>query len=418
MNKKIRIIIAIIAFLVSVIPKAARAEEPLTLERALSLAFENNPRMIEARKAIDAAKGDLITARTFANPEVEFEIGGLKKNEKGKRKTNLDSFEIRQGFDPPGVRGAKSKIAQNEVLIRQELVKSVWSQVYAEAREVYSRIILNKKELELTNENLNILRQFFSRVQQRFQSGQALKNDVQRAKIELFDAENAYLAAEKELKTNKARLNLILGRAMDTFFEIEEELKDEELQLDLQELTQTAFSKSPAIKSEDLALNSRTANLTKEQLNRLPSPFVGFQRTTEEYENDSAVVVGFSVPLWNFNQGEVKKAKAEKDAQIVKTQAAKREVAFNAFEAYLNAELTHRQLELLKKSLEEANELLHLANLRYSEGEINFLQFLDQVKTATETRIKYYEGLFNLNKAINELEKTIYASARKEEFLK
>lgn len=418
MNRKIRIIITITAFLISSIPNMAQAGETLTLEKVLSLAYENNPRMIEAAKAVEAAKGDLMTARAFSNPEVEFEIGGLKKNELGERKTNLDSFEARQGFDPPGVRGKKSKIARSEVLIRQEEVKSTWSQVYAETRGIYSRIILNKKELELTSENLNILRQFFSRVQQRFQSGQALKNDVQRAKIELLDAENSYLSAEKELKINKARLNLLLGRAMDNLFEIEEELKDEELRLDLQELTREAFSKSPTMKSEDLALNSKTANLTKEQLSRLPSPFVGFQRTTEEYENDSSLVVGFSVPLWSLNQGEVKKAQAEKEAQTAKTQEVKRELAFSVFEAYLNAELAHRQLELLKKSLEEANELLSLANLRYSEGEIDFINFLDQVKTAAQTRIKYYQGLFNLNKAINELEKIVYASVRKEEYLR
>ena len=217
MNRKTQIIIVITAFLVSGIPKIARAEETLTLEKALSLAYENNPSMIEAAKAVDAAKGDLITARAFSNPEVEFEIGGLKKNELGERKTNLDSFEVRQGFDPPGVRGKKNKIARNEVLIQQEAVKAAWSQVYAETRGIYSQIILNKKELELTSENLNILRQFFSRVQQRFQSGQALKNDVQRAKIELLDAENSYLSAEKELKINKARLNLFLGRAWIIF---------------------------------------------------------------------------------------------------------------------------------------------------------------------------------------------------------
>jgi len=417
MNKKILILSILTAFLLSVIPKSTYAEEALTLEKSLSLAFENNPRLIEVRSGIDAAKGDLITARTFANPEVEFEIGGLKKNEEGKRKTNLDSFEVRQGFDPPGVRGLKSKIAKNEILIQQESLKAVWSQVYVQVREAYSQVIIDKKKLELAQDNLDILRQFFSRVQQRFQSGQALKNDVQRAKIELLDAENAYLAVEKELKINKAKLNLLLGRAMDTLFEIEEELKDEELQLDLQELTQVAFSKSPLIKSDTIALNSKTANLTKEQLNRLPSPFVGFQRTTEEYENDSAVILGFSVPLWNFNQGEVQKAKAAKDTQIAKLKAAKREVAFNVFEAYLNVELAHRQLELLKKSLEEANELLHLANLRYGEGEIDFINFLDQTRTSTQARVKYYEGLFGLNKAASELEKAIYASVRKEEYL-
>ena len=112
------------------------------------------------------------------------------------------------------------------------------------------------------------------------------------------------------------------------------------------------------------------------------------------------------------------KARAEKEAQITRVEAVKREIAFSVFEAYLNAELTHRQFELQKKSLEEANELLHLANLRYSEGEINFLSFLDQVKAATETRVRYYEGLFNLTKAITELEKAVYMSVRQEGYLK
>lgn len=416
MSKKLLILSAITAFLVSAIPMAY-AEEALTLEKALSLARENNPSMVEAIKAVEGAKGDLITARSLPNPEAEFEISGLKKDEEGGRDPHLGGFEIRQGFDPPGVRGIKSKIAKNQIMMRQESVKAVWSQVYAEVRSVYAHIIIDKKKLELAQENLDILRQFFSRVQQRFQSGQALKNDVQRAKIELFDAENAYLAAEKELKTNRAKLNLLLGRSMDTSFEIEEELRDEELQFDLKELTETAFSKNPAIKSEDLALNSKTANVTKERLNRLPSPFVGFKRTNEDYDNDYAAVVGFSVPLWNLNQGEVKKAKAEKEAQAVRTEAVKREVAFNVFETYLNAEFAHRQLELLKKSLEEANELLHLANLRYSEGKIDFINFLDQTRTSIQARVKYYEGLFSLNNAVSELEKTIYASVRKEGYL-
>lgn len=418
MSKKIRIAVTIIAFIMSAIPRLAYADEVLTLEKSLSLAFENNPRMIEARKNIDASKGDLITARSLPNPEAEFEIGGLKKNDEGERKSNLDSFEIRQGFDPPGVRGLKNKISKRQISIQEESLKVVWSQVYAEIRETYSRIILDKKRQELANEKLNIMRQFLSRVQQQFQSGKALKNDLQRAKLELLDAENVFLASEKEIKTDKAKLNLLLGHPMETLFEIEEELKEEELILDLNKLTQAALSKNPDIKMQELVLASKENNLSKEQLNRLPSPFIGFKRTNEDYDNDYAAVVGFSVPLWNLNQGEVKKAKAEKEAQDTKVEAVKREIAFGVFEAYLNAELAHRQFELQKKSLEEANELLHLANLRYSEGEINFLSFLDQVKAATETRVRYYEGLFNITKAITELEKAVYMSVRQEGYLK
>src|SRR3989338_6168444 len=118
MNKRILIISAAIAFLVSIIPKI-HAEESLSLEKALSLAYENNPRMIEAKKSIDAAKGDLITARTLSNPEAEFEVGGFKGGDDTEHRGNLDSFEIRQGFDPPGVRGLKAKIAIKEVAIQE-----------------------------------------------------------------------------------------------------------------------------------------------------------------------------------------------------------------------------------------------------------------------------------------------------------
>jgi outer membrane protein TolC len=130
------------------------------------------------------------------------------------------------------------------------------------------------------------------------------------------------------------------------------------------------------------------------------------------------VVVGFSFPLWGGNRGQIQRAMAEKEAQWVRLDATRREAAFEVYQAYLEAELAQKQLDSLNKSLEEANELLHLADLRYSEGEMDFINYLDQVRTVAETRVQYYEGLFNLNKTITELEKTVYTSMRKEAYLK
>lgn len=406
----------IIIFFISIV--GAEPTATISLEEALKIAYTDNPRMIEAKKSIDASKGDLITAKTLANPEVELEIGGLKKNEEGERKANLDNIAFKQNFDPLGVRWLKSKIAKNDVRIHEESLRSVWSEVYSEIREAHTKIILDKKSLELANDNLNVFRQFFSQVQQRFQSGKTLKNDVQRSKIELLKAENEYLFAEKELKTDKAKLNLLLGRSMDIPLDIKEDLKEEILKLNLQELTDMAFSKTPNLKISQYELDSKRKNLTKEQLNRLPSFALGFQKTNEDFEKDYSAIVAVSVPFWNLNQGEVKKAKAEKEAQEVKTEAVKREVGFDVYQAYLDAEVNQKQIDLLRKSLEESNELLRLANLRYSEGEIDFINYIDQVKTVAETRVHYYEGLFNLNKSISELEKVVYSSLRQEDYLK
>ena len=404
--------------LASIATVSVYAEETLTLDRALMTAYENNPRMIEAKRGVEAAKGSSITVGALPDPEVEFEIGGLKKNEDGKRRANLDKFGIQQEFEPLGVRGLKSEIAGNRILIQEESVRAVWSEIYLKVRENYNKIILHKKQMELAKDNLNILRQFYSRVEIHFQSGKAIKNELQRAKIELLGAETDYLAAEKEFKVDKAKLNLLLGRAVDTPFDIKEELKEEELELDFKELARLALMQRPDIKREELTLDSKARNLTKEQLSRLPSPFVGFERTRTDYENDFSIRIGMSLPLWDLNQDEVRKARAEKEAQKVKVESVKREVALDVYEAYLTSELAHRQFALLKKSLEEANELLRLADLRYSEGEIDFINFLDQVRIANQTRIKYYEGLFSLTNTISQLEKAVYTSLRKEKYLK
>jgi len=407
-------LLTLIAIIVCGAWSSSEAEEDLTLERALSIARSSNPRVVEALKMVDASKGELITARALPDPEVEFELAGFKKNEDGQRDVYLGSFEVRQGFEPIGTYGLKARIAKNEVSARGESKKSVWAAVYAEVRAVYSRIILDKKRLELASGNLDVYRRFYSQVELRYQSGKALKNEIQRSKIELLRAENGYIVAEKEIKADKASLNLLLGRSMEYAFSVEEELKEETLAVSLSEATSTACALSPDIRVETLRLDSEKRNLAKEQLSRLPSPYVGFKNMNESYDKDYELIIGASMPLWDLNQGEVQKARAQKEAQETRLEAMERAVAFNVYQAYLDVELGQKQLELLKKSLEEANELLRVADLSYSEGGIDFINFLDQVKTATETRMRYYEGLFALGNAISRLEQVMYTSLRKE----
>lgn len=420
MNKKLRnifIILILIYFSPPSFGQEAAENHPLAFKEALQTAYENNPRMIEARKTIQAAQGDLITTRTLLNPEMEAEIGGLKKNEEGERKGSLETVSIVQPFEPPGVRELKTKIAKNEVKITQEALKSVWSNVYSEVRSAYMKIILGKKKLELAQDNVSTMRQLFSNVQIRFQSGQGFKNDLQRAKIELLKAENDYLTAEKEIKIDRGRLNLLLGRSLDIPFDIKEELKVEDLKLDLKKLMGLAF-KRPDLKIEQLRTDSKNKNLMKEQLNRLPSFSVGFQKTNSDYDKDYAALVSVSIPLWNLNQGEVKKAKAQKEIQEVRLHVVEKEIGFDVYQAYLNAETSQKQVEFLKESVEEANEFIRLADLNYREGEIDFINYRDQVKTAAETKVRYYEGIFNLDQSISELERAIYGSLREGEFLK
>ena len=242
-NKILIINITLIIMLLSKMSYSGYSNN-LTLDKALELAYDNNPRMIEVRQSIVSAKGEKISAMALADPEVEFEIGGLKKEEGEERHINLDKFKIKQDFDPLGVYWIRNRIAKNDILVQEEALKDVWGVVYSEVREAYNKLILDNKRSELAQENLNILRQFFSKVQLRFKSGRALKNDVQRAKIEMLKSETEYLLVEKEVKEDKAKLNLLMGRPIEKVISIEEELEVEKLNLNLKELREMALKET------------------------------------------------------------------------------------------------------------------------------------------------------------------------------
>lgn len=396
---------------------SAQTPELLSLQDALTFAYQHNPRLAEARENIKGAQGELLSARTFANPQIEAEIGGLKKDGEGRREGNLDTLAFKQSFDPPGVRYLESQMARNEVAIQHEFLKSVWSEVYLDVRTIYARVVLDKKKLELKKSNLKAMRQFFSNVQLRYQSGQTLKNNLQRARIELSRTESDYLKAENDLNIDKARLNLVLGRPRDIQFDIKDELAEEKLELDLDGLIAAALANRPDVKIEETEFDSKKKNVRKEQLNRLPSYSFGFQRADEDDEEDYAALVEISIPLWDLNNGEVKKSKAQREAQRIKLEAMKNEVAFEVYVAYEDARLALKQLALFKKSLEESHEMFRLAGLRYKEGEIDFINYLDQVKASLDSRMQYYHSLYQLNQSISALEKSIYSSLRGEEFL-
>ncbi|MDP8249037.1 MAG: TolC family protein [Candidatus Tritonobacter lacicola] len=391
--------------------------ESLSLQEALELAYQRNPRMIEARNAIVSARGKRITESTFADPEVEFEIGGLKK-ESGERDTGLKKFGVRQEFDSPGVLWMKSRIAKNDVFSEEEALKEVWSRIYSQVRDAYYTVLLEEKESEVAGDNLKVLRQFLDRVTVRFQSGEVLRNDLQRAKIEVLDGENSLLVAQKKLRTEKAALNLLIGQDIRVEYVLVESPRYEELKGSFEQLLDTAIHSRPDVKRAEIFLDSMEKSLTKEKLSVLPAPFVAFERSMEDYDDDYKILLGFSIPFWNWNIGKMKSSRADRETAESNLQALKRDVSYEVHNAFLDTQLANKQFSIAKKAITEANELLRLADLRYGEGKMSYLDYIDQVRTVMESRLRYHRSLFEFNRMVTKLEQVTYSSLRDEDYLK
>ncbi len=321
-------------------------------------------------------------------------------------------------FDPPAVLWLKSRIARNEIASAEDSLKGVWSEVYRAVRDLYYTVQLKAKEIEVAEDNLNVLRRFLDRVAQRFQVGEVLQNDLQRARVEVLQGESRVLVARKELHSSRAEFNLLLGREMKQEYSLSDAPEYEELKTGYDELLAIALARRPDLKRGRTTLDSKDKELLKEKFSILPAPFVGFEREMEDFDNDYKILLGFTMPLWNLNVGEIQRARAERNTAENDLFALQRTVSVEVHNAFLESQLADRQVAIASKALTEANELLRLADLHYGEGKISYLDYIDQVKTVTQTRLSHAKSIYHFNQSVTRLEQVIYSSVRNENHLK
>jgi outer membrane protein, heavy metal efflux system len=113
-------------------------------------------------------------------------------------------------------------------------------------------------------------------------------------------------------------------------------------------------------------------------------------------DNGLVAELGFPLPLWNQNQGNIKKAKFE----LLKTGNEGKKLWLiletklsNAYEELMKA---YREAEQFKNILLEASsQSSDLALEGYREGKFDYLEVLEAKRTFFEIQEKYIESLVN-----------------------
>ncbi len=394
--------------LLNLFGSSAFAQEGFSLEQALSTAYSQNPKMIEARKEISASKGRWIQAEALPDPRLELNVGGLRKDENGSHNPEADVVALKQPLDPFGTRFLKARIAHDGVNIAKDQLTIAWAEVSVQVKETYARILAEEKGLEVARGNLETTRQFLSQVETRFQSGNSAKSDLIRARIEVAKAEDDLLVTEKNLKVSQGQLSLLLGRNVEDAIALSDSLEYEPLHEEYTSLTEQALGDRADLRIEKTRLSSAKKGFWSAVFKAVfPQMSIGIERSTQSFNNDISLLLEASYPLWGFNFGKVKEAKAEKEKQSIHLDAFKRQIGLEVYQAFLEAELSDKRVVLQKKSLDEANELLRQITVRYEEGEIAFLAYLENIKTIKETRLGYFNALKNYKERVAILDQVV-----------
>ena len=392
-----RILVTIVSVLLFMPLAAGEGLERLSLEEALQIAWQRNPRLLQARQEMEAARGRWIQDRALPNPEVEIETTELSKGIHGGSTVGEDSIALSQEVDVLGKFWLRGKAGKADYQATQHLLQRVWSEVAFEVTQTYNNLLLSAQRVGVAREVLTLTRGFLDHVQLRYNAGEVLRNELLRAQIESAKAENAVLQAEKQVTLDTATLNILLGREAQEPLALIDQFTYQPHDIDPDQLLSQALQQRPDLKAREAAIRAQRNRWRLAISNILDNPTVSAIGTRELGESGKEQVFGLAIrwpiPFWNQNRGAIREAKAELTRREVEYEAFKREVGLEVVSAIAEARIAQRQVTVWKTGVEQANDLVRLASQQYREGDINFITYLEHLATVRETKVAYVEAL-------------------------
>lgn len=388
-----------------------KANEPLTLEEALSIAKQNNPKIIEAQKMCEIAETKYKNSKKLKNPELDIDVSKLVYDLEDQSTLDEDYLEgevrINQSIQTWGKRGLSIGVAKDEKQQAEYEYQSIWMEVSRQIKEQYSETLLHQKEIELTRDSLDRAQRLLEQVNIKFNEGKARNHELSRSKLEVANARNDYLEAENGFNISLGRLNILLGRNMGEVITLKDNLTPRKLEQNYDELLNIALLERADVLSLESQVFKKEKMLKMAKKLRLPDVILGLFIERENEIYSAGAGISFELPIWNQSQQDIKEAVLEKEIAESNLAALKKEVELDVYSAFKNTIFAKKSFSNLQEAIKEANELLRIITIEYQEGEVTFLIYLEGLASYKSTKKNYLTSLANYANKLAVLEQAI-----------
>lgn len=386
----------------------------ITVEQAINEALQNNPGLQADQVNFQIAESSVTTARLRPNPTLTLGDSYLAYINGYNLDKGANASEVAGRVDVPVERGGKRKLRVETAEYNKKIAQTQFLDSIRKLRlEVASScidVLQAKSNLALVLDNLSTFEELVKINDVRVKAGAINPQDLARSKVAMHQFQSNVKRAELELCNAKIKLQSFLGRKkmLDTF-DIEGELKVtlKNPDLELAALQEMAISSRPDLKALEFTKEQSQTSLKLQQANAKVDYSVGIQyQRTLANEDFNSVGLSFSVPLpvFNRNQGEIERVRAEHD-QLARRRDASVARVLNEVKTAYNEFCTGRELvNSIENNLLKPAELARdTAAYIYRSGASSLVEFLDAQRAFNETMHSYNESLATYRNAMNNL---------------
>lgn len=407
--------------------------EPITLEQALNLALRNNKDLEQSRLNLVRAQRELQEAQSAWYPDLNLganmqrtdSAAGERSRERFGDGSGADSeitsfdTDVTLNFDvyTGGRRGADIKRAKNNVELNKLAVEQITEQTLFETATNYYNLQNANANVDIQLASVEDAQQTLKDAQLLEQAGLGTRFDVLRAEVELANAEQNLTTSRANQSTARRQLaeTLSIGQQVDlqTADEIQEagvwnQSLEETIILGYQnrvELDQFLAQREINEQQRRIALSAIRPQL---------SLFANYE-LLDVYDDDADLADGYAFGArlqWSIFDGGTALAnarQAETDILIDQTEFAnqRNQIRVEVEQAYFELQANKENIATSEKAVEQAEESLRLARLRFQAGVGTQTEVIDSQTELTTARGNRLSAIIQYNQSLNQLYRAI-----------
>jgi cobalt-zinc-cadmium efflux system outer membrane protein len=357
---------------------------PRNIGALVNQALANNAELRVFEAEVAAAKGQRTQAGFFKNPEVSAEIGAREvrdsQNVLQGNGTTL-SIAVTQTFEFPGKGTLRKAIANKNIEIAELGLEQFRLALAGQIRLLAYEHIAANSEAEAAEAVYRQSSELASQLTSQTGFGARLQIEIRLIQASLVELGAAIKESSLRREETRTKLNALLGLPQSIPLRLRDSLAPPQKRLNADGLVFAAQQNNPLLKIRQRELERSARELSAARLDIAPDFAIGpfFSRDVAgDTEQNIGAAISATVPLWDWNIGNIQSAKARREAAEALRVKAERDTAAEILSRLRAYELTQRQLDMIPSGLlQNVLKASALAETQFRNGSIGAQLYLD-----------------------------------------
>ena len=378
------------------LPEGVSLDDGLSEEEAIAVALWNNAQFHADLTALGFARADLIEAEMLNNPAFSllFPIGPK-------------ALEMDLGIPVDILWQRPHRIAAAR-LDAQSLAENLIENGLGVIRDVqttYADLWLSQKKFELVKEDTQLQIQIAELARARLTAGDISGIMADTAYVDSLQATGNMKRLLKETDIIRQRLSTLLGLSSDDVtYDTETIDITEKSSVSIDKLLETGLAARPDLRAAELAIESAGERIGWEKSKVYN--FIAIIDAKDEGEESLTVGPGFelNIPIFNQNQGQIARAKAELEQAARQYTALRQNIILQVRQAYTRYVSKYEEFDLWSSDIIPSLEnKVEQTTKSFEIGEVPYLTVLAAKRGLIEAKLQLTELAANLHRGAAEL---------------